>query len=849
MGPLAPIVLAAATAAAPANGAAPAAPPGRPVIRAERTAVAPVVDGRLDEAAWKKAPPSGAFTQKLPEDGKAPAEPTIVRVLYDDKAIYVGVECVQRTAPLVMPLTRRDRDVESDSVAVNFATREDSTTAFEFAITPSGVLKDATRFDDTEYSTDWDENWTGKAARTAEGWSAELMIPLRILRFEERPELSFGFQVRRYTSRRKETDEWAHIARSESGEVSRYGRLVNLVGLRKGSTAEVRPFVVGRFGSRDPSLAPLSEGFAPYFSVGADFKWLVMPALTLDGTVNPDFGQVDADKVVLNLSSFEQYFPEKRPFFLEAADVFKTPLQLVYTRRIGLAPFPPELPAGEDFRATPDPSPIYGALKLTGNVGKEWSTGALLALSGPSAAETGRERGQRFVRVASPMSAFKVLRLRRNFEGGSNVGILATAVSRLEWPHDYARLDGGGGGAVKQLCPGGEELAAGQRCFHNAYVLAADGRLRLLDNNYSIQAQAAATMIDGGPPLELRDGTVVKSREIGPAARVQLRKDGGGHIRGGANYDLHGKTAYYNDLGYMQRQNQQLVEGWVEWNTNGPFSRFNDGFLGVYAWDAENLDWINLGRGTGVYAGAQFKNFWRTYVEIAGRGDWTDDREIGGGARFSRAGAFSVDAGMNTDERSPVLVNIQSGPRFLTNGAFNFYTDVSVRVRALPQLELELSPSFTYTAGEPRFYDQYDDAYLFGELEAASLSATLSGTYTFLPVLTFQAYAQAFTAFGRYSRWKVLTSKDARPDVTFAGLAPASAPVGEDPTFASGAFNVNLVLRWEVRLGSTLYLVYTHGQVDDRTPRFDQAGQFDLRLVVPRSAADVFLMKASYWWG
>lgn len=839
MGPLAPILLAAAASA------------GRPAIRAERTATPPVVDGRLDDAVWSRAHPSGSFTQKLPVDGAAPAEPTIVRVLYDDTAIYVGVECTQKTSQLVMPLTRRDRDVESDSVAVNFATREDSTTAFEFAINPAGVLKDATRFDDTGYSTDWDGNWIGKAAVTKDGWSAELAIPLRVLRFEARKVQSFGLQVRRYTSRRKETDEWAHIPRTESGEVSRYGRLENLVDLKPGSTIEVRPFVVGRVGSRDPALAPFSQGFGPFFSAGADFKWLVLPSLTLDGTVNPDFGQVDADKVVLNLSSFEQYFPEKRPFFLEAADMFKTPLELLYTRRIGLAPFPPALRAGEGFRATPDPSPIYGALKLTGNIGKEWSTGALLALAGGSAAEVGREGSDRAqVRVASPLSSFKVLRLRRNFEGGSNVGLMATAVSRLESSSEYVQFEGPGG-ERRELCPGGEELPSGQRCFRNAYVLAADGRYRFLDNNYSIQAQVAATMTDGGPPLALRDGTVIQSREIGPVARVWLRKDGGGNIRAGVNYDIHGKKAYYNDLGFMQRQNLQLAEGWIEWVTNGPFGRFNDGFAGTYAWDTENLDWINVGRGAGIYGGAQFLNFWRTFLELSARADWTDDREIRGGATLQRAGSFGIDASVTTDERSAVLLNLGSGLRFLTNGAFSMYTDGNLRVRALPQLEFELMPSMSYTSGEPRFYGQYGETYLFGDLEAASLSATLSATYTFLPVLTFQAYAQAFTSFGRFGRFQRYVSGSPRPDVqvTFASLAPAAAPEDEAPTFADGAFNVNLVLRWEYRLGSTIFLVYTHGQADATNPRLDRAGQFDFRLVQPRPAADVLLIKASHWWG
>jgi hypothetical protein len=292
--PLTTLVLAAAAGASP-------------VLRAERVDKPPVVDGSLDDAAWKKATASSKFTQKLPDDGKAPSEPTHVRIVYDDKAIYIAVDCIQKTSEIVAPLSRRDREVETDSVTVALATRGDGTTAFEFSINPAGVLADATRFDDTSSSRDWDENWTGSAKKTATGWSAEIEIPLRILRFEERAEQSFGLQVRRYTSARKESDEWAHIPRSDSGEVSKYGRLENLVGLKKGSAFEVRPFVVGKIGSRDTDLAPLSRGFSPGFSAGADFKWLLLPSLTLDGAILPDFGQVEADKVVLNLSSFETY--------------------------------------------------------------------------------------------------------------------------------------------------------------------------------------------------------------------------------------------------------------------------------------------------------------------------------------------------------------------------------------------------------------------------------------------------------------------------------------------------------------------------------------------------------------
>jgi hypothetical protein len=857
MTPLATLVLAAAATGATA-----------PALRAERAAKPPIVDGRIDDAEWKKAPVSSSFTQKLPVDGEAPSEPTRVRVLYDDTTIYVAVECVQKTSNVVAPLTRRDRDVETDSVSVALATRGDGTTAFEFTINPAGVLADATRFDDTSYSRDWDGNWVGKATKTADGWSAELAIPLRILRFEEKPVQSFGMQVRRYTSGRKESDEWAHIPRSASGEVSKYGRLENLVGLKKGSSFEVRPFVLGKIGSHDTSLAPLSQGFTPAFSVGADFKWLLLPSLTLDGTINPDFGQVDADKVVLNLSSYETYFPEKRPFFLEAADVFATPMQLVYTRRIGRAPPLPSLPDRLDFSGTPDPSPIYGALKLSGNLGEAWSVGALFALSGASYAEARDVNDLHHTMnvLAEPLSSFQVLRLRRNFSGGSTLGVMATAVSRLEPTGEYPRVRPDQGGRLASLCPGagptGDAITVplGHRCFHDAYLLSVDGKYRFFGGDYSIGAQAAASLIQGGPPRVQRDGNVIQSGDVSPGGKITAKKEGGGHLRAAINYEAHGKSFDYNDLGYMQRQNILSGDGYVEYDANGPWSRFNDGFIGAYGWDNETLDLLNVGRGGGLFMGVQFKNFWRTYFEINARANYQDDREIGDGSSLERGAAVELDFAVQTDERKPASIGLFTAQRFYPNGAFSLLVDSTIKARPLPPLEFELSPNFTYTRGEPRYVDTVAaadvgasgrDAYLFGKLEAASLSATLSGTYTFLPSLTLQVYGQAFMDFGHYSDIAMAAAVPGlKRNITFADLVPIQKlPDGENPDFVSGTFNANVVARWEYRLGSLLYLVYTHSQSTSRTPFLGEADRFQPRLVSPRAAADVFLLKASYWWG
>lgn len=231
-----------------------------PHLAAARAATPPVFDGRLDEPVWQAAPASDVFTQKSPLDGKAPGDRTVVRILYDDENVYVGIDCPQ-SAEVVSRLTRRDRWVESDSVTVILDTRGDGKSAFEFGVNVAGVLSDGLHFNDTDYNPDWDENWEAKTARTATGWSAELRIPLRALRFPARPVQSWGMEVRRYVSARKETDEWAHIPKEAAGEVSHYGQLDNLVGLVSHAPIELRPFVVGSVRHFDPQSYTLARGY------------------------------------------------------------------------------------------------------------------------------------------------------------------------------------------------------------------------------------------------------------------------------------------------------------------------------------------------------------------------------------------------------------------------------------------------------------------------------------------------------------------------------------------------------------------------------------------------------------
>ena len=354
----------AATSRAAAGRAATGALPARPHIAATRTAQPPVIDGRLDDPVWAAAAPSDTFVQHFPDEGAPPSERTSMRVLYDDKNLYVGVDCEQLNAPIVRRLARRDSQIPSDGVWIDIDSRRTGVGAFHFAVNAAGMLSDGIHFDDTAFSSDWDAVWEAKVADTGRGYAIEFRIPLSVLRFSALPVQDWGFQVRRFIDARQETDDWAFYPRSAATLVPLFGRLDDLRDLNPRHAFELRPFVLGRAGYRaaDVDADTLAHGWSAGGSVGLDARAHVSNELTLELALNPDFGQVEADTVVLNLSTFETFFPEKRPFFLEGIDVFATIRPLVYTRRIGRQPAAPiaaadgaDGPAGRNRRRCTGP--------------------------------------------------------------------------------------------------------------------------------------------------------------------------------------------------------------------------------------------------------------------------------------------------------------------------------------------------------------------------------------------------------------------------------------------------------------------------------------------------------------
>lgn len=814
---LAAVVLA-PTSARAARGPVP------PTVSPTRTTTPIVIDGRLDEESWSSAPVDDAFVQQYPVEGAAPTERTELRVLYDEGALYVGIICFERSGPVVARLTRRDRVVASDRVTVDISSRADRLTAFHFGVNAAGVLDDGIYFDDASYSGDWDENWEAATSIGPAGWSAEIRIPFRILRFEAATQQRWGFEVERYSESRHEWDHWSFRPRAVAGLVSTFGTLAGLEGIRPARPFELRLVGLLRMRHRDAEVLAGMPGPATDWRGDFELDGKAHPTqgTTLDLTVNPDFGQVDADQVILNLTTTELVYPEKRPFFLEGLDTFATPRTVLYTRRIGAQPSAPTLNSGEVLADSVNPSRIWGAAKLVGAAGSRTNVGLLTALTGANSVDVQASDMSRASRVVDPMSLFNAVRVRRLWGQGGDVGVLATAVNRFQGGPDRLKND--------------------------AYVASADGHWHSPGANYLLAGQVVAALLERGPPKAQPDGIDSAPGTLSLGATVTAAKQGGEHWLASTSHALSGRQLDYNDFGYLDRKNDYNGYADLTYRTLTPRWGTTDTYLTLAASHRQTLDGIPLGDNARLQGGATFKNFWVTSAAVYFNSRYFDDRETGDGLALERASLWGAEWYLATDTRRLVSGALWLQARDIADGA-QYAGSAAVFVRPFSRLELEIDPTALFTSGEPRFMQLDAGTYRFGRLKATDVGVTVRSTVGLLPTLTFQLYGQLFLATKHFSDTSAYVpgAGPLRAELHLGQLTPDAA-VPSDTQQA--VLNVNAVLRWEYRLGSVIFLVYTRAQSPTVPSTWPGFPRLDLTpLHGNRGSTDILLLKASYWWG
>jgi hypothetical protein len=873
-------ITAAVLLAAPAAGGASA--PGDPVQAARRRTIV-TVDGRLDEPAWADAPVFDGFLQRFPAEGAEAAEGTEVRVLYDDRVLYVGVRCKDRHPELIQrALGRRDNAPYGDSVTVFVDSMHDGRNAFLFSVSAAGVLSDGLQSDDDDYSADWDAIWDGAATSDDQGWSAELAIPFTALRFRDHGDPVFGFAVRRTVGRTHEEDWSVPMPRSVRGQVARLGLLTGLTGLEPSADLELVPYAAGRLNwspRYDDTTRPNPRLFEPNADLGLDLKTALGRGLSLQGTLNPDFGQVEADQIIQNLSTFETFFPEKRPFFTQGMDLFRpvapqgraSPQQLFYSRRIGLS------------------APIVAAAKVSGSVSDTVQVGlveAVVAGDGTGPDEAPPDRRYRFS-SAHPLWFGPHLALPQLAPAPEN---LLAGVVRWQ-PDPRVSL---GATATSALLLGrrctvaesqiGDDDSRPERCnvvTGNAGAL--DFALRTLSGEWFLRGQATASQARGGSPERtLPDGTQLTPGDLGYGGHAALGRAGGEPLRFELHWEYESPKLDVNALGYQRTQNEQVgraVLRWVRPSGSGPFHSYA---VALVAEDHYTTDGRGLRRGGGLYQGSEFQlpTFDWFGNDLWYNLDHWDVREIdqSGVAKGLAAAPLAMqvpaelggDLWLSTDASRVVAVDFGAGGgRYLNRPTMPsrpyWFLWANLTVRPHPRLETRINSTFNQNAWAGRWItddgapDPRQRQFLFASLDSPVLSVTLRQTLVLTPRLTLQVYAQLYSTAGRYSHYRLANAHRGR-----VGFGDMRQDVGSpqdvgwwndghtNPDFRDGDLVGSVVLRWEYRLGSTLYVVYSRNQRELGYPNgaYDPSPPY---TATPRNlgrgpTVDTFLVKWSYWW-
>jgi hypothetical protein len=814
--------------------------PARVAATPLASATAIRIDGDLNDAAWQTAPVITGFLQRDPREGAEATFQTEARVVYDATALFIAVQAVDPEPKRIVGIrTRRDEDSPSDWIRVIIDSFHDRRSGYEFAVNPAGVKQDTYWYNDTNNDQGWDAVWDVAVSRNERGWRAEFRIPFSQLRFHTADAATFGLAIIRRVGRLNETSTWPLLAKSANGYVSSFGELTGLRLNQSPKRLEIVPYVVGDVKTQPTEAGnPLSKATDPTGSGGVDLKYAVKPGLTLTGTINPDFGQVEADPAVVNLSAFETFFSERRPFFVEGSGIFAMGGEcsdgcggLFYSRRIGRSPRGSATVPDGGYSTAPVQTTILGAGKLTGRIGA-FSVGALSAVTSDEHAiiMDGTVRSKQTV---EPLTGYNVLRARREFKNQSALGFMVTSTNR--------NLDEATRFLPSQAYTGGIDY---------------DWRFR---GKYAIQGYWAGSSVRGEAAaidelqrsnvhsLQRPDSTSLhydptRTALNGHGGSVKFTKIGGQRVRFMSIAGLTSPGFEINDLGFMRRADERTMTNWLQVRYETPSKYLRSFRYNLNQWAGWNKDGDRLQSGVNVNAHAVFLNNWGTGMGANLNGKVFDDRATRGGPGMYRPGERSLWGYISSDERPAVSGNINAYVGTNTHGST--YSDLSPSVSYRPSSFLKISTglSFTRNYEEAQWIEQADGRYIFGRIQQKTVGIQTRVNYTVTPTLSIQIYAEPFVSAGEYSNFRALTNgRAASFDQRFTPAVYAS-----NPDFNYRSFRTTNVLRWEYKPGSTLFAVWQQGRertIDRGTFDFGR----DFGGVFSSPARNVFLIKWAYW--
>jgi hypothetical protein len=859
--------LAGSASAAQQDGAAPNPSgrkyPARTYCSARLSGPPPVINGRLDDPAWVQGEWAGDFTQQMPTEGASPSQRSELKILYDDRNIYIAIRAYDDPALVHRYPGRRD-DFSGDIVGVCFDSYNSKRTGFEFDLTAGGSKIDLVLGNgEQEWDTTWDAVWDGEVGHDSQGWTAEFRIPFSQLRYARQDEQVWGMHVWRWIDRNQEESQWQLIPRQNTGRMHQLGELRGIQGVPRSRHVELLPYVLGRV---SPDRAG-DGGTEISGSAGLDAKIGLSTNFTLDATINPDFGQVEADPSVMNLTAYETFYEEKRPFFLEGRKILSFPIegfdQLFYSRRIGQAPsYAPPLGPDESIDS-PESTTILGAAKITGRTDGGVSVGVLQSVTASETARISSPSGSRDQEV-EPFGSYTVARVHKDWDkGNTSLGGMLTETHRFISDPELAFLP------------------------TNAYTSGIDFIRYFADRSWLLDASGVFSQVTGGQEairalqtnpvhyyqrpdashLGVDEGATSLS---GHGGSVRFGRSGTSRLSLTDHFHWYSPGLELNDLGYLRQADiiaNQIFLGWSETEPKGIFRTYSAQYVREDQWDFGGLKTRSANR---LEASSQFRNKWTAHTNFELQQS-VDTRALRGGPALRTHDTFGTEVDVTTDPSRLVSLSVAGlHGRAIDDNSRLSNIGGGARFRLSNRFLLSGRVSYDGLAENLQYVTTADTSdgfrWILGRIQQGTWTFTMRANLSLSPDLTIQYYGSPFISTGRYTEFKRATNtlaeqysdrfhQFAADEIAFqqdsnsylvneGGSGPSYSFA--NPDFSFRQFRSNLVLRWEYRPGSTLYVVWSQGRTGSE-PDWDSSFSSNWNGLWRTRPDNVFLVKLSYW--
>jgi hypothetical protein len=832
------------------------------------TSVSPLIDGKLDDACWQEGEWSENYIQQTPVEGGEPSQNTQMKVLYDDEYIYVAIRAFDTEMNKIQKYKGRRDEFTGDAVGVCFDSYFDHRTGFEFDLTAGGSKIDLIFMNDG-IDMNWNPVWFGEVGTEKDAWVAEMKIPLSQLRFNKDTDQVWGLHAWRWINRNMEEVQWNLIPRQNSGAIYNFGELHGISNLPSRKNIELSPYVSAKTLRNKPEDGnPFATGKKNSWGTGLDAKVGITNDFTLDVTINPDFGQIESDPSVMNLSQFETYFEEKRSFFLEGRNILSFRFggdELFYSRRIGRKPsYDPDISDGE-YKNIPDFTNIYSAVKLTGKSKNGLSVGIVQSITSEEKAEIHSSQAN-YTKTVEPLTSYTVARVQKDINKGNTIiGGIITSVNRF-MNEDYLT----------------------EKLNKSAYVGGFDFTHYWKNRTYFINGKAISSVVNGSAKaiseLQLAPARYYKKPDAsylhydstrtslsGTGAILSLGRGGDKKLRLNETFSYKSPGIELNDLGYHQRCDYIKQESNIYYNESEPKGIFRSYDFSFYQVTTYDFGGKLTQNDIALRMSAMFKNKWGVYFSPRREFGSVNSRILRGGPDLFEDGNWNYYMYLHTDESKPV----------------SFYMDISQRINddkisyanwISPGVSMKISNALNVGAnvglqGNRNSLQWVDGPeignkteYLLAQIDQKTMSMTLRLNYTFTPSFTLQYYGSPFISTGKYSKYKrmihstassfknrfveypsslvIYNSEDEKYEINDTELAKSFT--FDNPNFNFTEFRSNLVARWEYKAGSVFYLVWSH-QRSVKDENFDTSMHSNVNTLWNSYPTNVLMLKFNYW--